>query len=247
MKNLMIRSSQSPVLSHLSIRKAIGILGITLPFVVSIGAVLLSDCSGLQPSISDYYHTVMRNIFVGILCAVALFLFTYHGFDDRDKISAKIAAIMALGIAFFPTGFDGLVKGCTIEPVFELSWASTVHIICAATFFAILAYFSLFLFTKSSFTVENKNNQFTILFGNDLFNREYTKKLSRRKKCRNRIYIFCGFIILLSLILMAIYLWFVKGVFAGLDGIKPVFWLEAIALWAFGISWLTKGQWICGN
>jgi hypothetical protein len=26
-----------------------------------------------------------------------------------------------------------------------------------------------------------------------------------------------------------------------LKSLKPVFWLETIALWAFGISWLTKG------
>jgi hypothetical protein len=27
-----------------------------------------------------------------------------------------------------------------------------------------------------------------------------------------------------------------------LDKFKPVFWMETLALWAFGISWLVKGQ-----
>ena len=36
-------------------------------------------------SISSYYHSVMRDIFVGSLCAVGTFLISYRGYDKRDN------------------------------------------------------------------------------------------------------------------------------------------------------------------
>ncbi len=33
-----------------------------------------------------------------------------------------------------------------------------------------------------------------------------------------------------------------KKHFPNFESFNPIFWLEAIALWAFGISWLTKGE-----
>jgi len=247
MKTLKINQTESPVLSYISIRRAIGILGIALPIVLWLGTFLFSDCTGVQGSISDYYHTIMRNILVGILCAVSLFLFTYHGFDNRDRNAGKIASILALGVAFFPTDLKGLVTGCTIDPVFYKDWFSTVHLVSAVLFFLMLSYFSLFLFTKSEHTEENTKNQFTIIFGHDIFKKKYTDKLDPRKKLRNRIYIICGLTIFISLLLMAIYIWFFKGKYSSLDQCQPIYWLEATALWAFGISWLTKGQVLYGD
>ena len=46
---------------------------------------------------------------------------------------------------------------------------------------------------------------------------------------------------LASILLIAVYSWFFDGN-NSLDEIKPVFWLESIALWAFGISWFIKGE-----
>jgi hypothetical protein len=64
--------------------------------------------------------------------------------------------------------------------------------------------------------------------------------MTTRKKQRNRVYRTCGIVIFVSIAGIPI---------AGLDGIwehikflKPTFVLETIALVAFGISWLTKGE-----
>src|ERR1051325_9314466 len=90
-------SSGSLVRSYLSLRKAIGFIGIGLPFAVWLRAVAAG--TPLQGSISQYYHTHSRHGFVGCLCAIAVFLWSYCGYDYRDKILANIASAGALGVA----------------------------------------------------------------------------------------------------------------------------------------------------
>src|ERR1700712_3511143 len=89
-------------LSYLQIRRSVGVLGIALPVLVSVGTILFSNCAHLKGSISDYYYTIMGSVLVGILCGVSLFLYSYKGFNKWDKISSNIAAVCALGVAFFP-------------------------------------------------------------------------------------------------------------------------------------------------
>lgn len=92
----------SLVLSYLGLRKAVGIIGILLPFVLVFGKILL-DGSGIESSISSYYYTIMRDVFVGSLCAIAMFLLSYRGYEHADSVAGKLAAILALGTALFPT------------------------------------------------------------------------------------------------------------------------------------------------
>ena len=65
-------NERSLVFSYLALRKAIGLLGIVFPFVVSLGALVLFQ-TAIQSSISSYYHTGMRDVFVGTLCAIVFF------------------------------------------------------------------------------------------------------------------------------------------------------------------------------
>ncbi len=47
---------------------------------------------------------------------------------------------------------------------------------------------------------------------------------------------------LLCIALIALYWTVLEKKYPGLDDMHPVFWLESIALWAFGISWIVKGE-----
>ena len=125
------------VYSYLSLRKAVGWIGILFPFVLVFGHTLFFGGDTLLKNISVYYHTGMRDLFVGAICAVALFLFFYKGYDKWDNIAANLAGFFALGIAFFPTVKEG-----------AYDWVATVHYYSAACFFVILALISLFLFTR---------------------------------------------------------------------------------------------------
>jgi hypothetical protein len=144
----------------------------------------------------------MRDVFVGEICAIALFLFFYRGYDNMDKWSTNVAGLFALGVAFFPTAENS-----------PGTWVGTVHFICAAGFFLVLAAISMFLFTRGVSTSVNK-------------------------AVRNKIYVSCGLIIIACLLGIFIYL---KFFYREGSGSSFVFWSETIALIAFGVSWLTKG------
>lgn len=118
------------IISFHRLRQFIGILGMGLPFVLLIGTWILSI--SIQPSISFYYGTDMRNILEGVLFVTGVFLICYFGYDWRDTIMSWIAGFAALGIALFPCTIPGLV--------------STTHYVCAAIFFLSLAVFCLWLF-----------------------------------------------------------------------------------------------------
>lgn len=123
--------------SYLALRKAVGWIGILLPFVLMFGDFLVFKGSFPQPSISLYYHTPMRDLLVGGLCAVALFLFFYSGYNKWDNYTGNFAAIFALAVAWFPAsqpGTGGIINA--------------IHFTAAALFFITLACFSLFLFTR---------------------------------------------------------------------------------------------------
>jgi len=203
----------------ITLRRAVGILGISLPLVVAFGAIILGDCTSIQRSISLYYNTIMRNVFVGILTATALFMFAYRGYDYRDRIAGIAAFVFALGIAFFPATSQ-MVKDCgTLCTHVEYhSWIRDVHLISAALYFITLSLISLLLFTRT----DPKNVVFT-----------------EEKRKRNILYRICGYIIIGSLVLIAAYMLWIDPLF---EQFHPIFWLETLALVAFGISWLVKGE-----
>ncbi|HYW95359.1 MAG TPA: hypothetical protein VE870_07220 [Bacteroidales bacterium] len=206
------------LISYLTIRKALGILGIALPLVMIAGSVLLGHCHEIQSSISAYYYTNMRNVFVGIIFSIALFLFSYRGYEKKDAMAGKLACFFAVCVALFPTTLDEPSTTCLIH-FSHSSISSSVHFISAAGFFLTLSYFSIFLFTKSE------------------------EKPTRMKRKRNELYRICGYIMLACLVLIAAYtICDTHGGCSAITSLKPIFWLETIALWAFGISWLTKGK-----
>ena len=210
--NKRLGSEESLVFSYLELRKTIGLLGIAFPFVLSIGALILFQ-EGLQSSISSYYHTDMRDVFVGILCAIGFFLLSYKGYKRCDDIAGDLGCVFAVGVALFPTTpDDGAANGARL--------IGYVHFAFAALFFLTLIYFSLFLFTKT----------------------DPDKSPTKRKLQRNRVYKACGYTMSICILLIAIYSFLPDTMASHLEAYKPIYWLEALAVFAFGISWFTKGE-----
>jgi hypothetical protein len=205
-------NERSLVFSYLALRKAIGLLAIAFPFVVSLGALILFQ-TGIQSSISSYYHTGMRDVFVGTLCAIGFFLLSYKGYERSDDIAGDLGCVFAIGVALFPITPDGAAaSGARL--------IGYVHQAFAALFFLTLIYFSLFLFTK---TGPNKSP-------------------SKRKLQRNKVYKACGYTMGICILLIAIYSFLPSKMASLLEEFEPVYWLEALAVLAFGISWFTKGE-----
>ena len=206
-------NTQEPlVLSYLGLRKGIGIIGIGLPFVLIIGKWVL-ESPGISDSLSAYYYTVTRDIFVGSLWATAVFLICYRyehlNFDD---ILGDVAGACAIGVALFPTAPD---RGATQHQMMIGMW----HYIFAGCFFVSLAIFALVLFPKTNQPV----------------------RTNPQKKKRDAAYRICGSIIVLCIVYMFLHGLFLSGI-VWLQPLHPVCWVEAIAVWAFGFAWLVKGE-----
>ncbi len=201
------------VLPYKELRVTVGLLGMLMPLILYLGGRVIFG-KVLQESISAYYHTGMRDVMVGILFSLGVFLFTYKGYGRADDIAGDLACFFAIGTALFPT----LRSGETGE-VYKL--ISIVHHIFAASFLLTLTYFCLALFTKSKHKPDDMSNM---------------------KKLRNKIYRICGGVMLLSILLIAVYFatFGAEGRFLGIT--NPIFWFETLAIFAFGFSWFVKSE-----
>jgi hypothetical protein len=199
------------VLTYLALRKAVGAIAVVLPFALALPWWFHSH--QFQGSISLYYYTGMRNLFVGSLCGIAMFLLSCRGFDWKDEVAGVFAALCAIGVAFFPTTpVDPSLASPVHDPV------GTAHYVFAGLLFATLACFCLFLFRTTA----------------------ADKELTVQKLQRNRIYSACGIVIIASMLAIAItkLLRLEYSIF----GFGPVFCFEATSLLAFGFAWLIKGE-----
>ncbi len=193
------------VISYLILRTLIGAIGILLPVFLVTGCFIYGGCSEIQNSISAYYHTGVRDVFVGVLFVLGFFLLSYRGYERTDNIGANLGFIFALGVALCPTQSP--------YPVVQ-----TMHFVFAGLLFSVFIYFSLVLFRKGVSKGERTG----------------------QKDTRNRIYLICGIIMILCIGFIGLSVLLLSDEQQLIY--KPVFWFETLALWAFGFSWLTKGQ-----
>ena len=89
------------VLGYLELRKTVGVLAVLSPIVLAGYCWIFGSCDGIQASLSQYYATDSRDLLVGILCAIAVFMFVYKGYDGIDDRAGDVAGISALGLALF--------------------------------------------------------------------------------------------------------------------------------------------------
>jgi hypothetical protein len=203
-------NESSLVISYLTLRKTMGVLGIALPLILLIGGEVLFQL-GLRTSISSYYHTYMGDVLVGTIFAFGIFLYAYKGYERKDDIAGILGGTFAIGVALFPTTIDDKITSPD-------QIVGILHAIFTAAFFAALIYFSLVLFVKS----------------------DQPKPYPKKKRQRNIVYRVCGWIMVACVVGIGIGFFFpsIGSVF----GDSLVFWMEAFAIWAFGVSWLTKGE-----
>jgi hypothetical protein len=198
--------------SFLYLRRGIGIIGLALPFTLVIGHDITAGRLVWRQSISSYYYTDMRNILVGSLCAIGVVLFCYK-YDRLDNVLSNIAGACAIAVALFPTAGEHPSRTGRI--------VGGVHVAAAVLFFLLLAYFCLFLFTRSDPPA--------------------VAPRGRRKTARNRVYRVCGVIILAAVVVG----WTLDSKLtpqAFREQVNPLLWCEWAAITAFGAAWLIKGR-----
>ena len=174
--------SEPSDLSQKAHRQLIGYLRLLLPFIL-FGLAGLRPTPGLPRwetlnSVSAYYYSGAVAAFVGVIFALALFLFTYRGYknDRADRVVGAAGGICALGVALFPTGPPGAVSA----PSWWSQTMGTIHYISAITLFIVFIVFSLWLFRNTKVPK--------------------VEKLPYDKRWRNRIYLICGVVMVASVL-----------------------------------------------
>ncbi len=201
------------VLSYLGIRRSVGGLALLLPVVLGpIGRFLFGI--EIQENVSNYYHTPMRDVFVGVMCAIGLFMFCYRGASEFENWMGNVACLAAVGVAWFPLDAHS-------DPMHQSSVAGYLHTGFGGLFFLTLTVFSFYFFPKNE--PEDKSRCWPL--------------------GRNAVFVVSGTALLISLLAMGVYLFLLENsIRVQLTKLKFLFWMEWIAIWAFAIAWLVKGR-----
>jgi len=201
-------------LSQQAHRRLVGVLGLLLPVLLYLVAGIRPTV-GLPPwrlltSVSAYYYTGAVGIFVGVLFALSLFLFTYQGYKGvlADRVVGWLGGAAALGVALFPTAAPPGLS----EPSWWTHGVRVVHYVSAVLLFIAFILFAVWLFRKSN--VANPRHR------------------PLDKRMRNAACLLCG------IIMIACVLWAASSMITD----TPIFWPEAMAIVAFAVSWLVKGE-----
>ncbi len=205
----------------LTLRRMIGLLGTLLPFVLLFGGHLSPGGVLMRKSISAYYHTVVGYLFVGILLVTGAFLICYRGYSKSEPEC--------------PEGrlCTGIRKWCP--------WIRDDGLTSVAGLLAIL----VAVLPAAAYGQESDwvNKAHWLLAGAFLL---ATAVMSHcqftlgRDTENHRLYRVCAGVILVAVLVI------LGDALTGkhLQGWVPtiVWWLEAVAVVAFGFSWLVKSE-----
>jgi hypothetical protein len=214
------------VRSYFLIRRVVGLMGISLPVVFIVGeAYFLRGGVHFRGSLSAYYHSSMRDLFVAGLCTTGLLLATYlAGQPNTSEFwLSLVAGLAVLVVVFFPTQRPGLTadaprcgslpapSGCSpVQQRLGEEWTSVIHFFFAAVFILSLAAIA-FLFAREQYR--------------------------NRKQLIAWIQKACGWVIVAAVLLVIVgELWDVT-----LGELTPLYVGEVASVWAFGASWLLSG------
>lgn len=164
------------------IRNLAGFLGMILPWLSLLGAVIVSKSVGVPEtfwetlSISATYYITPP--LTGVLTAAAIVLMCYDGYDWRDNLITTISGFFGLGVVIFPCSCS---VSTPLTGFFQLpvNISNIIHCSSAVIFFILLAINSLFLFTLG-------------------------ESNTKQKKIRNIIYRVCGIGMICAMALMVI-------------------------------------------
>jgi hypothetical protein len=250
-------------MDYRALRALIGAIAVLIVPVVYIGNWFiftrqLGDCfgpnRGIPGSLSAFYYTHMRNLFVGAMCAMGVFFVAYRGYSKWDNRITNVAGLAAICIGLFPTlppfysqspGGPNLFFTASNRcgPVTLITYHLSphqsayrwVHVVSLIVLFTMVFLMVLVQFTRTDKPEgERQPANSENLIGKIVAWWTGLFKVGQPKKRRNRLYVICAGGIALSALLAIVGPLF--------DNTAP--WLliaEVGAFWSFGFAWYVKG------
>ena len=206
------------VRSYLIMRALVGALGIALPFVlVLLDGIWFDGDPCPRTSLSAYYYSGVRELFVGTLSATGVFLITYKVAErNLDNTLSIVAGCGALVVALFPTGRPNeAVKLTPLQDRLGESTVETIHFVAATVFIVSLGVISYYFGKREGARPQRENKR------PPEFWRTY------HWVCAGAIGVALG--------------WIAVTQISDWGPSESLLYGEAAATFAFGASWLWKG------
>lgn len=251
----LVEERNQVVLSFMTLRNLVGFVGFFLPLYLIIFTIVSPSDKlprpkplteqvqdnkkphvelPVQGSMSDYYYTSSGDVFELALCTCCVLIMVYAGYNWKERLLCYVSALGGLGVAFLPTAWKDTCKvslhAVLVKPddVWVVPGTKVeVHFILAGIFLIGLAILSIKFFPLTS-----------------PLSTQSLKPGSRKtqKEKRNRIYKICGWTMIGSVVACILYVWQSELIDPHIGDFPMIFFWETVALFAFAISWLTKGE-----
>jgi hypothetical protein len=204
--------------TYLLLRVVVGVVGILLPpFLIVLDSRIFQDVPESRGSLSAYYYSGGREIFVAALVLMGTVLGTYKIFErNLDNLCSALAGLAAVAIALFPTGLPSDTTVPTpLQRELSVEWVERIHYGAAATLIVLLGVVSI------TFGIREGNRD-----------PKKTQKLSPYEW--RRYHFLCA-----AIVFAALATYVVAKVTVELPNL--LLFAEWAAVWAFAASWFAAG------
>jgi hypothetical protein len=194
----------------------VGALGIALPFALVLIDGVWLDGPFLRSSLSAYYYSGAREVFVGALSAIGVFLIAYKVAEvNLDNTLSVMAGIAVVCVAGFPTSAARVADTPLQERLGE-SAVATIHYASAAVFISSLAVISYFFGKREGARAPRPGQR-------------------RPPRFWRTFHWACAGVIAAALAFILVTEVFDAG------PRRSLLYGEVVSVWAFAVSWLWKG------
>lgn len=211
----MEASEHHCIVSYRTLGRMIGWAGLLMPVVVRGGGLLVEGIRTTD-SLSAYYYTSMRDIFVSVTVLTGALLACYRTAHRLDNVVATCAGLAAIGLALFP-----------MDPTYAAELLARYPDLGTARHYSnhgVLGYHLMFAITFAVLSF------YLVYFRFGAHTPADGAQASRRRL----VYKCCGGVMLLSFVAI-----FVLGT---TTHSASFFWPETGAVVAFAVAWLVKGE-----
>ena len=197
--------------TYMCLRFVMAIVAFILPVVFLISAKWVD----MQGSISAFYHTDMRNVFVGLVFAIGMCLYAYKGYNNLENYCLTAAGLFLFGVALAPTAVP---QDC-VNSIHCDNWdLPIVHNVCAVVFFSLIAVVCIFARSHPLKKSGNGDKSYDVSFST-AYNIIAT---------------------LMTIVLVVAAILFILDRFRDITFPSSTFYVEFAAIWVFALYWCVK-------